>query len=96
MVRVTANGFKFEGIPPNVKGPNVFFEMKNGGPTQHQLELVRAPQGERIGGTEALAVGQSTTLALRLPPGQYLARCMVKLADTPHADLGMVAELHVQ
>lgn len=93
---VTAPGFQFVGLPPTVKGPKVLFELKNESGMPHDLEVVRTPDGKRMGYLEPLDPGKSGRLALELPAGRYIAWCNVKLIDTPHADIGMLNEFTVE
>ncbi len=95
-IPVTAEGYRFVGIPRTVKGPKVLFEFKNDGSVAHDLHVLRAPGGEEMGHIEPFGLGETYSLALELPPGNYIAWCQVKLIDAAHADLGMLNEFVVE
>ncbi len=96
VVRATLRDFAFESVPPTVKGPKVYFEATNQGPTEHEL-VVMDEAGKELGEIEAFAKGKdSKPLALELEPGRYKLACLVKLGDKTHADLGMEASFSVE
>ncbi|MDQ3680643.1 MAG: hypothetical protein M3378_08915 [Actinomycetota bacterium] len=96
VVRSTLRDFAFEGVGPTAKGPKVYFEADNQGPSEHELVVVDE-QGKELGEIEAFDKGeQSKPLALELERGRYATRCLVKLGDKTHADLGMEASFTVE
>lgn len=93
---LTASKFSYVGLPPAVKGPKVFFQLRNDDPmTQHELQVI-TPDGKSMGGIPPFVPGETKSVALELPPGNYLVRCMVRAVDTPHADMGMKNFLRVE
>ncbi len=96
VVRATLRDFAFESVPRTVKGPKVYFEATNQGPTEHEL-VVMDEAGKELGEIEAFAKGKdSKPLSLELQPGRYKLACLVKLGDKTHADLGMEASFTVE
>ena len=96
IVRTTLRDFAFESVPPTVKGPKVYFEATNQGPTEHEL-VVMDEAGKELGEIEAFDKGKdSPPLAVELGPGRYKLTCLVKLGDKTHADLGMEAPFTVE
>ena len=96
VVKATLRDFAFEGVPATVKGPKVYFEATNQGPTEHEL-VVLDDSGKELGEIEAFDKGkESKPLALELKPGRYRLACLVKLGDKTHSDLGMEASFTVE
>ena len=96
VVKTTLRDFAFEGAPATVKGPKVYFEAVNQGPTEHEL-VVMDEAGKELGEIEAFDKGKdSPPLAVELGPGRYKLTCLVKLGDKTHADLGMEAPFTVE
>ncbi|MDQ3571068.1 MAG: cupredoxin domain-containing protein [Actinomycetota bacterium] len=96
VVRATLRDFAFEGVGSTVKGPRVYFEATNQGPSEHEL-VVMDEAGKELGEIEAFDKGkESKPLALELQPGRYKATCLVKLGDKTHGDLGMEASFTVE
>ncbi len=96
VVRATLRDFAFESVPPTVKGPKVYFEATNQGPSEHEL-VVMDEAGKELGEIEAFGKGkESKPLALELRPGRYKLTCLVKLGDKTHAGLGMEASFTVE
>jgi uncharacterized cupredoxin-like copper-binding protein len=96
VVKATLRDFAFEGAPATVKGPKVYFEAVNQGPTEHEL-VVMDEAGKELGEIEAFDKGKDAPpLAIELKPGRYRLTCLVKLGDKTHADLGMEAPLTVE
>jgi len=96
IVRATLRDFAFENVPASVKGPKVYFEATNQGPTEHEL-VVMDEAGKELGEIEAFDKGkEAKPLALELQPGRYKLTCLVKLGDKTHADLGMEASFTVE
>lgn len=94
-VRATLRDFAFESVPLTVKGPKVYFEATNQGPTEHEL-VVTDEAGKELGEIESFDKGkESKPLALELQPGRYKLTCLVKLGDKTHTDLGMEASFTV-
>jgi len=96
VVKATLRDFAFEGVPATVKGPKVYFEATNQGPTEHELAVLD-DSGKELGEIEAFDKGkESKPLALELKSGRYRLACLVKLGDKTHADLGMEASFTVE
>ena len=95
MVRVGMRDFAFEGISPTTKGPKVFFEASNQGPSEHELVVVDE-DGKEVGEIPPFEKGATKTLAVELKPGRYSTRCVIKLGDRTHAQLGMEANFTVE
>lgn len=95
VLQVQLREYRFEGIPEDVTGPEVRFEVLNAGHSTHELE-VRGGDGRVLGRVDALPPGASATLALRLEPGSYLAQCLVPAGRKTHADFGMRQGFAVQ
>jgi len=96
VVRVTLRDFAFEGVPPTVKGPKVYFEATNRGPTEHEL-VVKNEAGKELGEIPAFDKAEKPeSLALELEPGRYQLACLVRLGSKTHADLGMEAFFTVE
>lgn len=72
-------------IPGTVRAGNAIIEVRNSGPTPHQL-TVRGPSDTAVGATAVLNPGSRTTLSVMLPPGTYSYFC----ALPGHASLGMM------
>lgn len=96
VVELTASRLLFHGMPDSVEGPSVFFEVVNQSDVHHDLEVLKAPGGERMGRIEPFGPGEVRSLAVDLPPGNYIVRCEEKLIDARHSDLGMLDELVVK
>lgn len=93
-VDVDAADFRFDKLPASVKGPNVYFTVKNVGSTDHELEVI-GPDGEPVGVVGPFKKGETKTLAVKLPPGTYSVHCLVEEGNTTHAELGMKNDLTV-
>lgn len=94
VVTVEADDFVFRGIPPSVRGQNVFFRVTNVGNAEHELKVV-APDGEPVAEMGAFGKGKTKTLAVKLQPGTYVLQCLVEEGNATHADLGMKSTLAV-
>ena len=94
-VDATMRDHVFAGIPATVKGPKVFFDVKNEGPRQHEF-LVAHADGKAAAEIEPYDTGRTETLAAELPPGTYKVRCLVQEGDKTHADLGMETTFTVE
>lgn len=88
-VDVNATEFRFEGIPATVRGPKVFFTVRNRGGIEHEFDV------KGHGAIEPFGADQTETLALELEPGDYKVVCLVEEGDKTHEELGMVAEFTV-
>ncbi len=95
-VHVTLADFQFKGLPETLKGPKVFFEARNEGPSQHELEVFDE-DGREIGAIPPFPPGREVhTLAVELKPGRYRIECRVTAGDRTHAELGMRSEITVE
>jgi hypothetical protein len=95
VVEVEMVDYRFSGIPETVKGPKVFFKVKNSGPAEHELVVVNS-EGRHLGEVPEIRAGRSGVLALELPPGTYTAQCLVRADDKTHVQLGMETSFTVQ
>lgn len=94
-VRVNMKDFAFAGIPATVKGEKVLFEVTNDGPSEHELVVFEKGADDIVRGIEPFAKTKTQMLAVELKPGAYTVRCLVKLGDQTHADLGMQTDFTV-
>lgn len=90
-VQVVAQEFRFSLSRTAIKRGRAVIELRNLGQDAHDLRL------RRIGGTRVYVwpvaqPGQTINKELRLLPGTYRLTCGV----ANHAQLGMVATLHVR
>ena len=90
-VQVVAQEFRFSLSRPAIKRGWAVIELRNLGQDAHDLRL------RRIGGTRVYVwpvaqPGQTIDKELKLLPGTYRLTCGV----ANHAQLGMVATLHVR
>jgi hypothetical protein len=90
-VQVVAQEFRFSLSRTAIKRGRAVIELRNLGQDAHDLRL------RRIGGTRVYVwpvaqPGQTIDKELRLLPGTYRLTCGV----ANHAQLGMVATLHVR
>jgi uncharacterized cupredoxin-like copper-binding protein len=95
VVEVDMVDFRFSGLPETVKGPKVFFKVKNSGPSHHELVVVGA-DGRHLGEVHELESGKSGTLAIELAPGTYTAQCLTKADDKTHVQLGLESTFKVE
>lgn len=94
-VRLTMRDFAFERLPDTVRGPRVFFEARNVGPSEHEL-VVTDDGGDALAAVHSVPKGRTRTLAAELRPGRYRARCLIKEGDRTHAELGMETRFSVE
>lgn len=95
-VHVTLVDFQFKGLPETIKGPKVFFEARNEGPSQHEL-VVFDEDGSELGAIPPIEPGPELhSLAVELKPGRYRVECRVMAGDRTHAELGMRSEITVE
>lgn len=73
-----------------VTGPNVAFDVKNGGPTIHNV-TIRDASGKVFAFTPDLREGESATLTASLAPGTYILFCSLP----GHESLGVKGTLTV-
>ena len=95
VVRTTLRDFAFDGVSPSVKGPKVLFEATNQGPSSHEL-VVADEDGREVGAIPPFDRGLTKTLAVELEPGRYTTRCVVRLGNRTHAQLGMETSFTVE
>lgn len=86
-VEVVMTDYAF-AMPATVTGAKVLFSVRNDGPGEHEFEVLAA-DGDEVGEIPAFAKGATKTLALKLEPGAYTVRCLVKEGARTHAELGM-------
>ena len=90
-VNMTAVDFKFNQSDPTVKSGDVTFNLKNDGQQPHSLEIEDVNgQDQEIEGD--VSPGQSGTLSVNLPAGQYEFYCPVG----NHKEMGMEGEITVK
>jgi hypothetical protein len=108
---VPMTDFAFPGADRWRSGRRVL-AVRNDGRQDHQLRLARlrdgttlrewvASEGESgtdVAGMARLGAGRTAYLPVELPPGEYVAYCMVPDARTrqPHVSLGMMRAIHVR
>ena len=95
VVDVTLKEFEFAGIPATIKGDKVFFDAKNAGTEDHELEIVDA-KGDDVDEIPAFEKGETKQLAVELEPGTYTVQCLLKEGSKTHADLGMKTTFTVE
>jgi uncharacterized cupredoxin-like copper-binding protein len=90
-VNLAATDFKFNPSDPSVSSGQVTFNLKNDGQTTHSLEIedVNGHDQELEGD---VSPGQSGTLKVNLPPGNYEFYCPVD----DHKQMGMEGEITVK
>lgn len=90
-VRLILSDFKITPSKVQVANPDVTIEVRNEGPTPHNLYLA-TPSGQVVLQTRTLAPGQSQTVRAKLQPGTtYTTYC----ALPGHRALGMEGSLSV-
>lgn len=87
---VTLADFKIQPSELSAIGQTISFAVMSNGPTPHNF-TVRNAANERVGGTQDLRAGESTSLMLDLPAGDYSFFC----ALAGHESLGMRGSLTV-
>ncbi|HVE46454.1 MAG TPA: hypothetical protein VNA57_06880 [Acidimicrobiales bacterium] len=95
-VKVSMKDFAFAGLPPAIKGEQVLFEVTNDGPSEHEFVVFEDSGADAVRGIRPFARSKTQMLAVELKPGAYTARCLVKLGDQTHADLGMQTDFTVE
>ena len=90
-VDLAATDYKFSPSDPTVKSGEVTFNLKNDGQVTHSLEI------EDVNGSDQelegdVSPGQSGTLKVNLPPGNYEFYCPVG----NHKEMGMTGEITVK
>jgi hypothetical protein len=90
-VQVVAQEFRFSLSRTVVPRGPVIVELRNIGEDAHDLRLRRVG-GTRVYEWPVAQPGQTVDREVRLPPGTYRLTCGV----ANHAQLGMVATLHVR
>ncbi|HEY6672073.1 MAG TPA: cupredoxin domain-containing protein, partial [Solirubrobacterales bacterium] len=90
-VSLAATEFKFNPSDPTVQSGEVTFNLKNNGRYPHSLEIEDVNgQDREIEGD--VSSGQSETLKVNLPPGNYEFYCPVD----NHRQMGMTGEITVK
>ena len=89
-------GFRFAGVPRNLSAGRVRFTYRNtsSGPIRHNFTVVRTFGQARRFASPTLAAGRSTTRAVNLRPGTYVALCTV--FNGGHAANGMLVAFQVR
>lgn len=94
VVRLTATEYAFAGLPQQVKGKKVYFEVQNDGKEEHELVVVGA-DGEPFAEAEHIAAGKKQILAVELKPGKWTIACHLEKDGKLHSVLGMEASFTV-
>ena len=95
IAKISMRDYAFVDMPATVTGPRVRFEVKNNGPSAHELVVFDA-DGNEVGGIEPVPPGDSATVSLELTAGTYEMRCQIAISDTKtHLDEGMKAVFQV-
>lgn len=95
-VDVVMTDFAFRGVPADVAGTKVLFKVANQGPSEHEFVVFKEGGDDAVGGVHLNAKGQARELAVEMTPGAYTVRCLVKVGDQTHADLGMQTNFTVR
>ena len=95
IAKISMRDYAFVDMPATVTGPRVRFEVKNNGPSAHELVVFDA-DGNEVGGLEPVPPGDSAVVSLELTAGTYEMRCQIAISDTKtHLDEGMKAVFQV-
>ena len=89
-IAVTLSDFKISPATLTAKAGAVQFDVKNGGPTPHNLTIKDAT-GKVLGATKDLKPGETAKLVVTLAAGGYTATCSL----AGHESLGMKDSLTV-
>lgn len=92
-VDVTLKDFEIAGVPETIEGEKILFKVRNEGPTEHELVLLKGT--EELVEVEGMDAGGSGELAVKLQPGRYTAKCLIGSGGARHDKLGMVANFTV-
>jgi uncharacterized cupredoxin-like copper-binding protein len=92
-VDVVLKDFKIE-MPATVKAGKVLFNVRNDGPTEHELVLKQG--SKELIEVEGFDAGKTEQLAVVLKPGRYTAVCLIGSGGARHDKLGMVANFTVE
>ena len=89
-IAVTISDFKISPSTLTAKAGAVQFDVKNGGPTPHNL-TIKDVTGKVLGATKDLKPGETARLVITLTAGGYAAICSLP----GHESLGMKGSLTV-
>ena len=89
-------GFKFTGVPKNLKAGSVKFTFRNTSPAQikHNFTVVKTFGGAKAFTSHTVAGGKTRTATINLHKGTYVALCTV--FNGGHAANGMLVAFQVQ
>jgi uncharacterized cupredoxin-like copper-binding protein len=89
-------GFKFTGVPRNLKAGRVRFTFRNtsAGPIRHNFTVVKTFGGAKAFTSHTVAGGKSRTATINLRKGTYVALCTI--FNGGHAANGMLVAFQVQ
>lgn len=89
-------GFKFTGVPKNLKAGRVKFTFRNTSSAQikHNFTVVKTFGGAKPFTSHTVAGGKSRTATITLQKGTYVALCTV--FNGGHAANGMLTAFQVQ
>jgi uncharacterized cupredoxin-like copper-binding protein len=89
-------GFKFTGVPKNLKAGRVRFTFRNTSPAQvrHNFTVVKTFGGAKTFTSHTVAGGKSRAATINLRKGTYIALCTI--FDGGHAANGMLVAFQVQ
>jgi uncharacterized cupredoxin-like copper-binding protein len=89
-------GFKFTGVPKNLKAGSVKFTFRNTSPAQikHNFTVVKTFGGAKAFTSHTVAGGKTRTATINLRKGTYVALCTV--FNGGHAANGMLVAFQVQ
>jgi uncharacterized cupredoxin-like copper-binding protein len=89
-------GFKFTGVPKNLKAGRVKFTFRNTSAAQikHNFTVVKTFGGAKTFTSHTVAGGKTRTATINLKKGTYIALCTV--FNGGHAANGMLVAFQVQ
>jgi uncharacterized cupredoxin-like copper-binding protein len=104
-ILVTAHEYAFTGVPARIHAGWLTFRLANAGSEVHMLGIARVPYGHSArvepettawGGPNAVSPGDTATVTLFFPAGEYAITCSVESADGKRHSLhGMMALMTV-
>ncbi len=94
-VKVAMKDFEFAGLLSTIEGEKVLFEVTNEGPSEHEFVVFEKGSEDAVRGIRPFAKAKTQMLAVELKPGSYTVKCLVKVGDQTHADLGMQTDFNV-
>lgn len=95
IAKISMRDFAFVDLPATVTGPKLRIEVKNNGPSAHEIVVFDA-DGNEVGGIDPIPSGDAADLSLELTAGTYEMRCQIAISETEtHLDRGMKAVFQV-